>query len=141
MNISNVLLFCTTLTVITVANAFLRPSASTVRQQKLSMTTDKIPIAIAVTVTIKPDRIDEFLKVMEEDAVSSRTKEPGCLRFDVLRDRNIPNQFVFYEVYVDSDAITFHKNQPHFKLWTDFKNSGGVESQVAIVADGIFYGQ
>jgi len=87
--------------------------------------------AVLVTVDIKPDRVDDFLKVMEQDAVGSRDKavEPGCLRFDLLRDRENPNRFVFYEAYADDDAITHHKTTAHYKAWADFKASGGVEKQ------------
>ena len=38
------------------------------------------PFAIVVEAEIKPERMAEFLDVMERDAVGSRT-EPGCLRF------------------------------------------------------------
>eukprot|EP00978_Attheya_sp_CCMP212_P026553 scaffold87560_cov69-Attheya_sp.AAC.1 len=37
-------------------------------------------ICIVVEAEILPDRRDEFLNVMEKDAVRSRA-EPGCLRF------------------------------------------------------------
>ena len=36
-------------------------------------------------------------KVMQQDAEGSRT-EPGCIRFDVLRDISQSNRFFFYEV-------------------------------------------
>lgn len=39
------------------------------------------------------------------------------------------------QVYVDADAIAVHKAQPHFKLWTDFKESGGVVSSVSTKCD------
>lgn len=35
-------------------------------------------IAIVVDAEIEPDRVEEFLKVIEEDTIGSR-KEPGCL--------------------------------------------------------------
>ena len=38
------------------------------------------PFAIVVDAEIQPDRIDEFLDLIEKDAVGSRA-EPGCLRF------------------------------------------------------------
>lgn len=87
--------------------------------------------AVLVTVDIKPDRIDDFLKAMEQDAVGSRDKaiDPGCLRFDLLRDRDNPNRFVFYEAYTDDDAVAHHKTTAHYKAWADFKATGGVEKQ------------
>ena len=104
-------------------------------------TSQSTPFALIVSVEIKPDRVEDFLKVIEEDAIGSREKEQGgCLRFDVLRDRTDPNKFVFYEVYQDDAAAARHKETPHFKLWSDFKASGGVVSQSVIKADGLFYG-
>jgi quinol monooxygenase YgiN len=100
------------------------------------------PYALIVTVEIKPERIVEFLKVIEEDAIGSRERENGgCLRFDVMRSQSQPNQFVFYEVYKDEAAALRHKEMPHFKLWTDFKTSGGVLSQSVVRADAIFAGK
>jgi quinol monooxygenase YgiN len=90
--------------------------------------------AVGVLVDIKPERVDDFLKVMEFDAVSSRDKalDPGCLRFDVLRDREQQNKFMFYEAYTDDDAAAHHKTTAHYKAWADFKASGGVVSQEAL---------
>mmetsp|Transcript_8898 Transcript_8898/g.11147 ORF Transcript_8898/g.11147 Transcript_8898/m.11147 type:complete len:147 (+) Transcript_8898:137-577(+) len=95
------------------------------------------PFAIVVDAEIQPDRIDEFLDLIEKDAVGSRA-EPGCLRFDVHQSQDNPNKFMFYEVYKDADAVAFHKEQPHFALWTNFKESGGVVSSVSYKLDGIF---
>jgi len=90
-----------------------------------------------VEAEVKEDRIEEFLDLIEKDAVGSRGEE-GCLRFDVLRSQDDPNKFFFYEVYKNTDAVVFHKAQPHFALWTDFKASGGVVSSVSKKADGWF---
>lgn len=38
------------------------------------------PFAIVVDAEIVPDRRDEFLDLIEKDAVGSRA-EPGCIRF------------------------------------------------------------
>jgi len=87
--------------------------------------------AVLVTVEIKPNRVEDFLKAMEDDVTMSRNKgaEPGCLRFDLLRDRDNRNKFVFYEAYVDDAAAAHHKTTSHYKSWANFKASGGVESQ------------
>lgn len=116
------------------------------------------PLAIVVNVEIASDRIEDFLKVIKIDAEGSLNNENGgilpvelmiaclfnrggigCLRFDVLRDQTNPNKFVFYEVYVDADAAARHREYDHFKVWTDFKASGGVLSQTAVKADAFIY--
>jgi len=99
------------------------------------------PVALFVTVEIKEDRLDDFLRVIEADAIGSRTNENGkCFRFDVLRDSSQANKFHFYEVYENEEAVVAHKATPHFALWTEFKASGGVISQTVIKANGAFYG-
>lgn len=99
-----------------------------------------MPIVLIVTVEVVPDRIEDFLKAMEIDAIGSRTNENGgCLRFDVNRDATDPNKFYFYEVYVDADAIERHKLTPHFKAWTDFRESGGVVSFSVIKGSTVFF--
>ena len=90
-----------------------------------SMSADMI--GIIVEVNVEPSRMDEFLKVAEADAVGSRA-EPGCLRFEVLRSTDSDTRFYFYEVYESAAAVAEHKAQPHFKLWTNFKESGGCKS-------------
>lgn len=95
------------------------------------------PFAVVVQAEIKPDRMEDFLDIIEKDAVGSRA-EPGCIRFDVIQSQEDSNKFIFYEVYKDVEAVKFHKEQPHFALWTNFKESGGVVSSVSHKMDGIF---
>mmetsp|Transcript_4961 Transcript_4961/g.7514 ORF Transcript_4961/g.7514 Transcript_4961/m.7514 type:complete len:172 (-) Transcript_4961:156-671(-) len=108
--------------------------------RKSVFSTNAYPVSLVVTVEIEEDRVEEFLKVIEADAIGSRTKENGgCLRFDVLRDLESSNKFTFYEVYKDNDAVAYHKSTDHFKLWTDFKATGAVKSQSVIKAEALFY--
>jgi quinol monooxygenase YgiN len=101
----------------------------------------KVPIAIVVNVEIEKERLQEFLKIIELDAIGSRERENGgCLRFDVLRDKTNECKFIFYEVYVNEDAFNFHQQTGHFKLWADFKASGGVVSVAVVVSDALFFG-
>jgi len=83
--------------------------------------------AVVVHIEIKPESVDDFLKSMEAgvDKVRSKEFDPGCMRFDVLRDRADPNKFVFYEAYVDDAAFAFHLNTSHFKAFEAFF-AGGV---------------
>lgn len=113
------------------------PTDPSCRATRTIMSSSSKPFGVVVNAEIKPDRMDEFLKIIKEDAEGSR-QEPGCLRFDVLQSQDDPNKFVFYEVYKDLDAVKVHKEQPHFKPWTEFKESGGVVSSVTSKMDGLF---
>ena len=120
------------LAALTLTTAVARTSSlarmTALRSRSLCMTSK--PFGVMVAVTIKPERRDEFLQVMHADAQGSRG-EPDCLRFDLLVDNEDPNKFYFYEVYKSKEALAFHKEQPHYKKWADFKAKGGtVLSQV-----------
>lgn len=98
---------------------------------------DDRPFAVIVKAEIEPNRMAEFLDLIEENAKQTR-KEPGCIRFDVLRSQDAPNQFFFYELYKNVKAIDHHKKQPHYNLWADFKESGGTISSTTYKNDGEF---
>lgn len=96
-----------------------------------------MPICIVVEAEIKEDRMDDFLDMIEKNAIGSRA-EPGCIRFDVLQAEDASNKFFFYEVYENADAIAHHKEQPHYAAWGAFKESGGTISSVSKKASGKF---
>ena len=79
-------------------------------------------VVVFVTVTVPSDKDEEFNKVMAADVAGSRA-EPGCLRFDLVKGEKTDKGTVyhFYEAYKDAEAAAFHKEQPHYKLWADFK--------------------
>ena len=93
-------------------------------------------LILVVQVEIVPEKLAEFIEILKFDAVESR-KEEGCLRFDFLKDQCCENKFTFYEAYVNTDAFAFHKATPHYKKWADFKEAGGVVSQVAHKHDAV----
>mmetsp|Transcript_366 Transcript_366/g.665 ORF Transcript_366/g.665 Transcript_366/m.665 type:complete len:151 (-) Transcript_366:354-806(-) len=95
------------------------------------------PFAVIVKAEIEPDRMAEFLEMIETNARETR-KEPGCVRFDVLRSQDAPNEFFFYELYKNAAAIDYHKQQPHYNLWADFKASGGTISSTSYKTDAEF---
>ena len=130
---------------ITIMTVLFLPKAFSFLQQismrvprKFFSSVQKSPVAILVKVEIKPDRLTEFLSVIKEDAVKSRTEENGgCLRFDVLNSGSAPNKFIFYEVYKDIDAMNYHRTTTHYKKWADFKNTGPIVSQEVELLDNL----
>lgn len=73
--------------------------------------------AIFVTLQIDPSQRDRFLEVASDDAISSVRDEPGCVRFDIFRDRNEPDTYHFLEIYADEEAFRAHGQTPHFARW------------------------
>ena len=60
-------------------------------------------LATLVMVDVLPEFADAFAAASAVNHENSR-KEPGNVRFDVLRDNRNPNHFVLYEVYEDEAA-------------------------------------
>jgi autoinducer 2-degrading protein len=71
---------------------------------------------LAIAVTVKPDKIEDFREVTLANARGSRT-EPGVVSFDVLQSKDDPAQFMIWEVYVDAAAHQAHRQTPHYLAW------------------------
>ena len=69
--------------------------------------------AMLVEINIKEGKEQEFLEVFERNHLGTR-KEPGNLRFDVLRDPEVKTRFYAYEVYVSEQALEEHRKTPHY---------------------------
>ena len=70
-----------------------------------------------IKVRVKPEQRQRFLDAIEVDALGSERDEPGCARFNVLRDVEDENVYYFYEVYVDKEAVAAHRAAPHYAVW------------------------
>ena len=75
-------------------------------------------IVTLVQVWVKSSHVDEFIEATIENHKDS-VREPGNLRFDILRDAGNPSKFVLYEAYESEDAAAAHKNTPHYLKWRD----------------------
>jgi autoinducer 2-degrading protein len=73
-------------------------------------------LGVFAKVTVKPQLVNRFWQYLEADATGSR-QEPGCLRFDILRDDERSNVFYLYEVYRDKAAYAAHQQAPYFKAF------------------------
>ena len=71
---------------------------------------------LAVTIRIKPETVDAFMKGVLENARSAR-KEPGCRQFEVLVDPQDRTKVMLFEVYGDEKAFEAHQQTPHFKRY------------------------
>lgn len=72
--------------------------------------------AVTVHFRIKPDRMQDFMPLMLENARQSRTVEPGCQQFDVCRANDAQTVFL-YEIYASRAAFDDHLHSPHFRAF------------------------
>ena len=60
-------------------------------------------LVMLAELTVKPDRIEEFLEYTVNNLKLSRSY-PGNIEFDILIDENQPYKVIFYEVWESSKA-------------------------------------
>ena len=88
-------------------------------------------ISLTVLLEIDPQRVDEFLAAMGENAAASRG-EPGCRRFEIHRRLERAASFVLWEVYDDLDALAQHHASQHFTRWRARSADGLVLSKESV---------
>ena len=74
-------------------------------------------LVVLVQVTVRNEMLAEFERAILINAESARTREPGCVRFDVSQREDDPTQWLFYEVYKDAAAFEAHRASPHFAAY------------------------
>jgi len=76
-------------------------------------------LVVLVQVTVKTEMLAEFERAILINADTARTREQGCVRFDVSQREDEPTQWLFYEVYKDAAAFDAHRASPHFAAYQD----------------------
>jgi autoinducer 2-degrading protein len=90
-----------------------------------------------VNVHVKPEHVADFIESIRVNHEGS-VREPGNLRFDILRDAEDATQFVFYEAYRDEAAAKAHKETPHYAAWRDTVADWMSEPRRGVRYDGLF---
>ena len=78
---------------------------------------------VCVTVKVKPGQGEAFLAAAGRNRAETR-KEPGNIRFDVLRAADSPKPgaidlFFLFEVYLTRADFTAHQQTPHYLAFRD----------------------
>lgn len=71
---------------------------------------------VAVTVFVKPEFVTQFMEATLDNARNTR-REPGNLRFDVLRAEEDPTRFMLYEAYKAKEDFAKHQQTEHYLRW------------------------
>ncbi|HRI65128.1 MAG TPA: antibiotic biosynthesis monooxygenase [Polyangium sp.] len=73
---------------------------------------------VCVRIQVHPQYFDEFIEATRENCEHTR-KEPGNVRFDVLRGADDPGRFFLYEVYEKEDDFRQHQQTSHYLAWRE----------------------
>jgi quinol monooxygenase YgiN len=82
-------------------------------------------ILINITMSIRPDKMDEWLSVADSYAKDVNS-EDGCLFFKFARSLTDENEFVCIEGFTDAGAGAAHVKQPYVKKF--FEDAPGLVS-------------
>lgn len=74
-------------------------------------------LVVLVQLTVRRALLGEFERAILANADGARTREPGCVRFDVSQRDDDPSQWLLYEVYRDAGAFEAHRASPHFAAY------------------------
>ena len=85
--------------------------------------------ALYCPIRVKPEHLDAFIRASIYTGSVSRREEPGCLRYDVSRDRAEPDCICFYEVYSDEQAFNAHIASAHYQRW-EMATEGMIEEEL-----------
>lgn len=94
-------------------------------------------ISLLITLEIQPDRVDDFISYITEEAVDARDKELGCLRFEISRSIDQTNVFTLSELYKDMEALEEHRKTPHFLLFRERVKEGVIVNKQSVCGEVI----
>ncbi|HSY64845.1 MAG TPA: putative quinol monooxygenase [Terriglobales bacterium] len=95
-----------------------RKSSRPIKSAKLP----KDAVALVVMMHAKPGQ--ELLLQAELSALIRPTRnEEGCLLYDLHRSTDVPEDFLFYEIWASREAHADHKQTPHFLRWNARKDT------------------
>ncbi len=69
---------------------------------------------VTVDFKLMPGAMDEFRRLIEENASTSCRDEKGCRRFDVLAPKGEADRILLYEIYDDRASFEAHLGTGHF---------------------------
>ena len=73
---------------------------------------------VCVRIQVVEGGADAFIEASRANHEATR-REPGNVRFDVLRHATDPDRFFLYEAYLDEAAFVTHQQTPHYLQWRE----------------------
>ena len=66
----------------------------------------------------RPEKAEAFEALFRAYVEPSRA-EPGCIEYHMLRDKQDPTLFIFYEIWQSQAHLDVHSNLPHMKQFLE----------------------
>jgi autoinducer 2-degrading protein len=88
---------------------------------------------VLVYVTVKPEKVTEFIAATLENARNSR-QESGVKAFYLIQDEEDRTKFIIFEEYTDKASANQHKDTRHYRVWRE-----AVMDMMAEPRKGVWY--
>lgn len=95
---------------------------------------------VCVSIHVTDGHAEDFAAASLENARATR-REPGNLRFDVLRRLDDPRRFTFYEVYRSADDFAAHQQTAHYLRWREAVAPWMAEPRLGLKHESLFPGE
>jgi len=92
---------------------------------------------VCVQVHVHDERVQEFTEAILDNARHTR-REPGNVRFDVLRQEQDSTRFLLYEVYRSPADFAAHQQTPHYFRFRDTVADWMAEPRVGVRHESVF---
>lgn len=77
---------------------------------------------VIARLSVQKQNIEQFLekaKIM----VQKSNAEKGCLTYRLFQEIDASAEFIFYETYINQEAVDIHNTSEHFKEFLSFASS------------------
>jgi len=71
-------------------------------------------VRVVARVVARPGRVEE-LRALLEGLVEPTRKEPGCVTYELLQNKNDPTDFTFVEEWRSEADLDAHLQSPHLQ--------------------------
>lgn len=68
-------------------------------------------VHVVATFTVKPDKVDEFIREATKSLVEPTVGEPGCIRYELCQDVAEPTRLAMIECWESDDHLKTHLSQ------------------------------
>ena len=72
------------------------------------------PYGFILKAKTRPEQAEAFEALFRAYVEPSRA-EPGCIEYHMLRDKEDPSLFIFYEIWESQAHLDVHSNLPHMQ--------------------------
>lgn len=72
-------------------------------------------VHLVVSMVAHADKVDEFIRRFTHEVIAPTLKEAGCLRYQLLQDREDPAKFALIEEWTSAEALAAHGQAEHLR--------------------------